>query len=99
MRSLLFLAVVLIVFSCGNALENRATKVYEIQLVFNSGETDTLKYSGSGENYFRLALGDFSKVQYGNPRVLFSGVREFKVLKIRLPYDSSEINKTIPLWK
>lgn len=86
----LFFIFILLVYSCQRS--DGPNKIYELELTYNAGDRDTMLFVGSGENYFHLKHGDFTG-GCACKGVIASGVRSYRVLNIRLPYDSSEVTK------
>lgn len=97
MKKLFLLLAISILASCD--IQPGPVKIYEMEVTYFNGQTDTLKLSGYGDNLFSLNEGDLQHLRgvNGNHQILASGIRMFKVFSIRLPYDSMEVIKTITL--
>jgi len=79
MKNLLLILMLLTFLACGPSEK----KKYTLEVVYTTGETDTLIFKGLNRNTFRLENCDLKQVYGGsNTRTLLSGVRQYKVLKI-----------------
>lgn len=75
MKKLVYILLLTLLCSCSQ-------KEYTIAVTYTDGEKDTISTIAGGSNYFFLEKGDL-KITQGTARTLRSGVREFKVLKIK----------------
>ena len=78
MKKIILLVSLAFLVSCGPHEKKR----YTLQVMYMTGETDTLVYKGLDRNIFRLENGDLREVIGTSTRTLISGVRQFKVLSI-----------------
>ena len=78
MKKLILFSSVLLLTAC---IGPQQKKQYDFELIHTNGDTVETSYVGVGDNLFSLNNGDF-KVN-GESSALVSGVRSFKVLRIK----------------